>query len=320
MKGKVFLLVLLLSLNCTKPQNEPAQYRVIGICKLPGYPKGLDFYGNYLLVANDQAGLQIINITVPSSPYLVSEYITQTRFVDVKVRDTFAFVACLDRGGLKIFSITRPEEPEELGNDPSFSGYKIYAPLNDSTTIYIAAGYWFLVQNVRDPIFTSYIKRWAIPGNARSVFVRDTLAFIASEQMGVYVININAPSQSQSAIIGHIDTPGNARDIFVKENYAYVADGLKGLSIIDVSNPETPRLVSTFDTRGYAQGIWIDGKLCYIADREGGMIVIKVDDPENPTLYGIYRAPYTYNVKTKDNLIYLLDRDYGLIILEECRE
>ncbi|MGB9824670.1 MAG: LVIVD repeat-containing protein [Candidatus Hydrothermia bacterium] len=319
-RTKIFLLILLASTSCIKPQGEYAQYKVVGRCGLPGYPKGIDFYQNYALIADDQAGLQILDISDPQNPNIVGSYISNTRFVDVAVRDTFAYIASLDRGGLKILSIKDPGNPMELGNDPSFSAYKIYVPDFDSSIIFIAAGYWLHLQSVQDPVFTSYIKRWAVPGNARSVFGLDTLAFIASEQMGVYVYNIRAPSQSLEAQVGHIDTPGNARDIFVNGNYAYVADGLKGLIIIDISNPESLKIVSSYDTRGYAQGVWVENNLCYIADREGGLVVIDVTDPQKPVLHGIYNAPYTYNVKTRDGLIYLLDRDNGLLILEEIKE
>jgi len=320
MSKKIFAIsIVLFFTGCIKVEQNLVEYQLVGSCRLPGYPKDLDFYAHYAVIADDQGGLVIVDIQDPSNPQIVTQVNTQTRFVGVAVRDTFAYVASLDRGGLKIFSISDPLNPIELGQDPSFLAYKIFAPQDNPDIVYIAAGYWFHVQLVNPPLFTSYVKRWSVPGNVRSVYLVDSLAFLASEQMGVYVYNVNGPSQQIQGQVGHIDTPGNARDIFVCQNYAFVADGLKGLCILKVSQPESLKIVASYDTRGYAQGVFVKDSICYVADREGGLVTFDVSNPENPKLYGIYPAPYTYSVRVRDSLIYLLDRDYGLLILREVK-
>ncbi len=314
-----FAFVLILFSSCIKPGTEIAQYEVVSKCKLPGYSKDFDFQGDYLFVANDQGGLQVVDISNLREMRIIGSYPTQRRFVGVAVRGNYAYVASLDLGDLKVFNVSNPATPELLGEDGGwFSGYGVKAPIGDTGYAYVAAGYWFIAEDVRNLSFPSYRRRYAVSGNVRNVFMLDYLAFLACEQVGLYIYNVNR--SSTEALVSNIDTPGNARDVFVWGNYAYVADGLAGLCIVDISRLDSLRIVSRFDTKGYSQGVWVENGLCYIADREGGMVVLEVSDPSNPKLYGIYKTPYSYKVKVRDGCIFLADRDEGIVVLKEVKE
>lgn len=312
-----FVFVLIFISSCIKPGTEITQYEVVGKCKLPGYSKDFDFQGDYLFVANDQGGLQVVDISNLREMRIVGSYPTQKRFVGVAVRGNYAYVASLDLGGLKVFDVSNPATPELLGEDGGwFSGYGVKAPTVDTGYAYVAAGYWFIVEDVRNPSFPSYRRRYAVSGNVRSVFMLDSLAFLACEQMGLYVYNVLR--SSGEALISSIDTPGNARDVFVFGHYAYIADGLAGLCIVDITKLDSLRIVSRYDTKGYAQGVWVEGNLCYVADREGGLVVLEVSNPINPTPYGMYKSPYSYKVKVREGFVFLADRDEGIIVLKEA--
>jgi hypothetical protein len=313
------LLFAIFALSCIKPYEEVHSFTVIGSCKLPGYSKDVEISGNYAYVANDQGGLQVVDISSPEHLEIVGRYLTQKRFVGVAARESLLFIASIDLGGLKIFNISDPSNPVFLGEDGGwFSGYSLCAPAQDTAYVYIAGGYWFIMEDVRNPGFPSFRKRFATPGNARSVFVVDSLAFLACEQMGVYIYDVSKPASS--ALVSSLDTPANARDLYVANGLIYVADGLGGLCIIDATKIDSLRIIGRYDTRGYAQGVWVENNLCYIADREGGLVVIDVSNPSNPTLYGTFKTPYLYNVKVHDGIIYLVDRDEGLVILREVLE
>ncbi|HOK23354.1 MAG TPA: hypothetical protein PLY38_04165 [Candidatus Hydrothermia bacterium] len=320
MYRKFLLLIFgILALTCTKPSEEMRIYTVVGSCKLPGYAKDVDIAGNYAYVADDQGGLQVVDVADPEAPLIVGSYPTQKRYVGIAVRDSFLYVASIDLGGLKIFDLSLPESPSFVGEDGGwFSAYGIYAPPQDTNYVYIAGGYWFIMEDVSSPSFPGFRKRFSTSGSVRSVYMVDSIAFLACEQMGVQVYDVSKPVAE--AYISTIDTRGNARDIFVLGSYAYVADGLRGLCIIDVSDLDSLNVVGTYDTRGYAQGIWVEGNLCYVADREGGLVVFDIQDPSNPLLCAIFDTPYSYNVKVREGLIYVVDRDEGLLILREATQ
>ena len=317
MTRKIILFAVILS--CHRPQVETHNFVIVSECRLPGYPKDIDIKGDYAYIANDQGGLQIVDISNPDSTFIVGHYFHQTNIQGVAVRNSFAYLALAagppNNGGMLIVNVADPSNPTFVGQDNWFYGYNVFAPSNDSKYVYIAARYWFIVEDVSWPQYPNYARRFATPGNVHNLYVIDSLAFLACEQMGLIIYNLNNPDST--AQIGEIDTPSNARDVYVLGGYAYIADGYNGLVIIDIVNPEKPVFVSSFDTPGYAQGVFVKDNLAYLADGSNGLKVIDVSDPYNPVLYAEMDTPYAYYLYVKDSLIYLLDRDLGLVIIKE---
>ncbi len=306
-------------ITCHRPLVETHKFVIVSECPLPGYSRDIAIQGNYAYIANDQGGLQIVDISNPESTFVAGHYFHQTNIQGVAVRDSFVYLALAagppNNGGMLIVNIVDPENPVFVGQDNWFYGYNVFAPANDTQFVYIAARYWFIVEDVSWPQYPSYARRFATPGNVHSLFAVDSLVYLACEQMGLIIYNLHNPDST--AKISEMDTPSNARDVYVTNGNAYIADGYDGLVIIDVSDPYNPIFINSFDTPGYAQGIFVDGTLAYIADGTSGLKIVDISDPENPVLYGELETPYAYNVMVKNGLVYLVDRDWGLVIIRE---
>lgn len=312
-------IMFIIFITCHRPEVSLNEFVIVSKCKLPGYSIDLDIKGDYAYIANDQGGLQIVDISNPESTFVTGHYFHQTNIQGVVVRDSFAYLALAagppNNGGMLIVNVIDPESPTFVGQDNWFYGYNVFAPANDTKYVYIAARYWFIVEDVSWPQYPSYARRFATPGNVHNLFAIDSLVYLACEQMGLIIYNLHNPDST--AKISETDTPSNARDVYVTNGNAYIADGYDGLVIIDVSDPYNPIFINSFDTPGYAQGIFVDGKLAYIADGTSGLKIVDISDPENPVLYGELETPYAYNVMVKDGLVYLVDRDWGLVIIRE---
>lgn len=316
-----FFLFLLFTLFCGRPEppdEEIHTFEIVSVCNLPGYSRDIDIHGNYAYVANGQGGLQIINISNPESTYIEGEYLTSRSAQGIAIRDSFAYLVLSSEKGLLVLNINDPSDPSLIGEDPGYTEYNVIAP-PDTFYIYIAAHDFFIIENCSIPTLPYYDQRITTPGTARGIFVSDSLAYLACEQMGLYIYYAVRPD-SEVPLLGSIDTPSNARDVYVEGDYAYVADGRTGLVIIDVRNPENPEILSMYDTPGYANDIFVSGYYAYIADAEAGLQVIDISNPENPTFYGNFETPYAYAVYVKDKLIYIADRDMGLLIITEEEE
>jgi hypothetical protein len=299
--------------------EQGATFVIIGECPLPGYAKRVQVTGDLAYVANGQGGLQIVDISVPESTRVIGQYLADRDLSSVAVRDTFAYVtlASSTSGGLVVLNIADPTAPVFVGQDPTIYGYDVVAPTDDSMYVYVAARYWFHVEDVHTfPQYPQYARRFSTPGNVRSVFMADTIAYLACEQMGLQIINLAEPVDSL-ALVGWIDTPSNARHTYVVDNYAYVADGRGGLIIIDVTDIENPTIVGQFDTPGYANEVFVSGTLAYVADGDGGLYVVDVGVPSLPDFYGSYETSYAYGVHVRNDTVFVADRDLGLVILVE---
>lgn len=316
-KFVLFSIFLLLVVYCNRPEiPEAIQFEIRSVCSLPGYAKEIDMVGNLAYIADGQGGLQIIDVSNPDSTFVVGTYMTEREIQGVAVRDTFAYLAVgATNGGLMILNVVQPSDPVFVGQDPSFYAYNVVAPADDTMYVYIAARYWFHVEDVSYPEYPSFFRRFTTPGDIRGIYMVDSMVYLACEQMGIHIFNLAKPDSE--AYVGWIDTPSNARNIFVRNNYAYVADGRAGLVIIDITAPETPQILSEYDTPEYANDIFIDGDYAYIADGEGGIQVIDITDPTAPELYGSIETSYAYGVYVRDDYIYVADRDMGLVIISE---
>jgi hypothetical protein len=314
-----FMIFLLVAVHCGRPTvSETASFEIVSVCSLPGYAEDIDIADNLAYIADDQGGLQIVNITNPESTSIVGQYLSEKSIVGVSVRDTFAYCAVEHKdGGVRIINIADPTAPFFVGEDNWYYGYGVMAPQEDTILVYVAGGYWFVVEDVRDPRYPTYVRRFDYAGDFRGVYVVDTIAYLACEQMGIVAYNL---ASTDTLPIGQVDTPSNARNIHIGGDYAYVADGRAGLIIVDISDPRTPFIVSRYDTPDYANDVFVSGNYAYVADGEGGLQVITIEDPEDPTLYGSIETSYADAVYVKDSLIFVADRDMGLVVITELRK
>jgi len=320
-KIKLIFSVLLVmgAVACRRPVEELHRFAVVGECRLPGYSRDLDIKGDYVYVANDQGGLQVVDVAKPESIFVVGSYFSQVNVQGIAVRDSFAYLALAagppNYGGLVIVNIQNPSDPVFVSQDNSFYAYNISAPAGDTQYVYIAARYWFIVEDVSWPQYPSYARHIATPGNVRDLEIVDSLAFLAAEQIGLLIYNLNHPDST--VLVGEIDTPSNTRSVFILNGYAYIADGDDGLVIVDARDSENPVQAGQYDTPGYAQGVYVQDGLAYVADGSEGLQIIDVSDPANPARYGSLKTNYAYNIKILDSLIYLVDRDQGLLLITE---
>jgi hypothetical protein len=319
MKRSTLLAALFVLITCGRPDapvDGDAVFRTVSVCPLPGYAEEIDIAGNYAYVADDQGGLQIVDISDPESTFVVGSYLSEKSYIGIAVRDTFAYCAVLhSQGGIQILNVADPAAPFYVSEDSWYYGYNVFAPADDTMYVYVAGGYWFVVENVSNPQYPSFVRRFSESGDFRGVYVIDTIAYLACEQMGVQIFNLALPDSE--ALVGWADTPGTARDIFVYNDHAFVADGRSGIAIVGVGDIENPSLVALYNTPDYANDVHVVGDLAYIAAGSGGLHVIDITEIDNPQFYGEIETSYANGIYVRDTLIYLADRDMGLIIITE---
>ncbi|MCK4545009.1 T9SS type A sorting domain-containing protein, partial [candidate division WOR-3 bacterium] len=151
-------------------------------------------------------------------------------------------------------------------------------------------------------------------GNARGVYVKDTIAYVADGNDGLRLINVSDPSNPTE--IGFYDTWDIAFSVYVKDSVAYVADYGAGLRIINVSDPSNPTEIGFYDTSGYAYGVYAQDTIAYVADWNNGLRIINVSDPTNPVEIGFYdTGGFALGVYAQDTIAYVADGNDGLYII-----
>lgn len=89
---------------------------------------------------------------------------------------------------------------------------------------YVCAGGTLTILDVSapsNPIKVGYV---ALPDFAYSVYVQDSLAYVADVSSGLRIIDVSVPSSPVE--VGFYDTPDQAYGVYVQDSLAYVADGV----------------------------------------------------------------------------------------------
>jgi hypothetical protein len=116
------------------------------------------------------------------------------------------------------------------------------------------------------------------PGKARDVWVDYPLAYLASDHIGVEVIDVSDPANP--ILINTIDTPGQAFDVMALDTLLYAADDYSGFQILDGTG-----IVGGYDTPRISRGLFVQAPYVYVADYES-LLVFDAADPTAPVLVG----------------------------------
>ena len=91
---------------------------------------------------------------------------------------------------------------------------------------YVADRKIFKVIDISDPenssLDPSIVGSCETPTTIRDVYIQGVYACVTNDSLGLYVIDISAPTTPN--IVGSCDTPGTANGVYIQGSYAYVAD------------------------------------------------------------------------------------------------
>ena len=309
---KMLVAALILVGWCTISQADSLNVRTLGVYATPGDAKGVVVSGSYAYVADDSAGLRIINISDPAHPTETGFYDTPGTAWKVVVSGSYAYVA--DEGaGLRIINISDPAHPTETGfYDTPGSAQGVDVKGNYA---YVADGASLRIINISDPANPTEAGVYDTLGYYMGVATSSIYpyAYVVNGNYGLQVLNINVPATPGE--VGFYDTPGWAGGVASSGNYIYVADGFSGLRILDLGGGLHE--VGYYDTPSYAQNVAVFGSFAYVADAAAGLRVINISNPASPMEAGFYDTPGSvYAVAVSGSLVYVADGDSGLRILQ----
>ncbi|WP_225225502.1 DUF4114 domain-containing protein [Komarekiella delphini-convector] len=264
---------------------------------------------DYAYVADANYGLQIIDITDPSTPFLKGSLDTTGLAYDVAVVGNYAYIADTT-SGLQIIDITNPAAPSLKGTFDTIFALNVAVGGNYAYVVDITSGLQIIdITNPSAP----FLKGTLNTGPALGVTVTGDYAYVAGN--GLEIIDITNPAAP--SLTARFDTPGNAYGVAVAGNYAYVADYGSGLQIIDITNPSAPSLKGTLDTTGNAYSVAVAGNYAYVADTTSGLQIIDITDPAAPFLKNTFDTPgAALGVAVVGKYVYIADENSGLQIIE----
>ena len=257
----------------------PTSPQPVGNITFSANAMGAVIEGSLAYVAAGTAGLQIVDISDPTSMAVVGSW-TGTSVNSVDVVGSLAYVAD-ESLGLIVLDVSDPSNPSLLGTEP-------FAPFGTHVEVELPYAYLatpddgLVVVDVSDPSAPDWTS--AVDVVIDEFLLKDGYVFGIGGHW-LRVIDVSIPPLP--VLEGSYSIAQVADGIAIAGDYAYVGSGI--LRVYDISDPLA--VVSNGFSYGpaWTDRVWVDGSTLYGAVREGGVQVWDLADPAIPIPAGTSR-------------------------------
>jgi len=256
--------------------------------------------GDYAYLANGSGGVQIVDISDPAAPVVLSTVPESSMgngtALGVTVRATTLYVAN-GADGLRGIDISNPLSPTPNLHFPqsALGNGTANAVLAGGDFIFVANGSGGLVVFYTDgPSFTPspiFPESQLGNGTAMGVFYDETTRSLCLANGADGLRIFNNPGGATVTLVGHVSqanlqAAGTALGVAVRGTTAYLANDAGGLAVIDVTNRAAPVAGASLNLGGNARGVAISGTSLYLANGSDGLRAFDLSDPLAPAARG----------------------------------
>lgn len=243
----------------------------VGRIQLPGIPHDLTVDGSLVLVAADEAGLLLVDVSDPALPVVRGTSPAVGRAEGVAAVDGLALVVD-PFSGLHVVDTSNPEAPFQVAvvgvggaaHGVTARGHHAYVSAETAGLVIV---------DISEPAAPAVVGAAPVRGGGRAVVVEGNVAAVAAWTIGLVLVDVSDPSSP--AELAELPTGTATTDVDLHGQRAYVAGGYPGLHVVDVSDPRLPALISTIDTAGSAHAVTVvDDGIAYVGDSAGGLAVV----------------------------------------------
>lgn len=250
-------------------------------------PSDIALAGPFAVIADESAGLAIVDVSIPSDPVLVGSVVIP-RAQLVAVEDSLALVT--DRESLRIIDFSSPQAPLEIGR--LNIGGTVGALAVADGVAYLSAYYYdyegrwdgLKIVDFNDGSRPRQIGHLPFPASDYpwSIVARDDLLFVPLSG-GLVIFDVSEPANPVE--IGRFDPGARARSVAITGALALVIVG-DGVRLVDISNPSQPTEIGTYEIREewLVRDVVVSGDIALVflvGYRENRIRVIDISDPSN---------------------------------------
>ncbi len=253
--------------------------------------------GNYLYIATESNGLQVVNVANPIAPAIVSSYHTATTIAGFVMVGNYAYLT-EGKEGLLVINIANPFAISEVG-------------------VYTATSFMAGHLAIKDKY--AYV-----------LGVNSAIDVANSTLYAIDISNVTAPVYRSSYEVSR-----NATNIAVAGNYAYVSwlgcslpplgCNLGGLEVVNISQPTALKQVSRYNGFGPAKSVELADKTAYLAtdylDSNSSVVayleVVDLSNIAQPKRYSYWQlSAKIIQLTKKDHYLYLANGSDGFRVLD----
>jgi len=192
--------------------------------------------------------LNVVDVSVPTSPQLVGS-IAPAAVYDLhglEVIGRYAYVGARLRpesvAGLAVFDLVDPTNPVLASTLPLPDSHAMHVEISGNIAYVVTSGGFghLALVDVTDPVHPALLSTLEV-GGGRDVRVRDDLAYLAIDYVGLEIVDVSDPLGPQ--LLSTLEAAERAHDVDLDGDFAYVASLWWGMNVVDVSDPAHPVLL-----------------------------------------------------------------------------
>jgi hypothetical protein len=282
----------------------PGEPSVVGSVGTAGSARRVAVVGPYALVASGAAGLQVVDVSEPSAPVVVTGLSVGASVHDIVVRGGLAYLGT--GSGLAVVDVADPADPSVVGALTTPGGGTGVAV--DGPVAYLSGGSAGLrVIDVGDP-GAPVLRATYDPGTVADAVAALGMAYVAHSG-SLTVLDVTDPEEPR--IVSEFDAFWFAHsDIALAGSRLYV-DG--GKAVIDMTDPAQPVLVGQCLVVG--EHAVVRSGLSFCAGAEG-LEIVDVGAPPETGLRAWLPGPRMEGVEVVGNYALLAEGPAGLGIVD----
>jgi len=286
----------------------------------------IEIYGEYVYIGSESRGLQILKLSEIINPKEIYRFSPNINAHNVILDDYRAYICAIEDGiydgGLFIFNISNPFNPQKLGNFSNL-GFKFY-DIEIQGEICFAAAYknGLISLNISDPANINILDSISgyLVNTSQNIEVFNDIAFVANGFIGLDIYDISDPLNLHyiTNYPGDLSSVGVYSDIKIRNDCAFIAKSYEGIEILNISDFNNIQSVANYSdlyNNSVALELW--GNYLLVADRFDGLEILDISDVSNPQKVSQYTDTYnrTLNVKAIDDLAIISDLADGIEII-----
>jgi len=246
----------------------------LGSVAIPGFANAVAISGDYAFVAAGATGLQIVDISDPENPFIVSSVDTVGTASDVELWNDIALVAD-GTNGLVLIDVASPLAPLVLGR-AELSGEAWAVDAGEDIAV-VAAKTGLAVVELSDYNTPPQIGWLELPDLlVRQVALEGDVAYVATFRGGVLSVDLSDPAVPN--VLGDVNLrpapPENpvfsVGGLAVRSDKIVATDGLGGvlggLVTVDATDPSSLALIGRSEDAAGLTNVVLDGPLAFASD------------------------------------------------------
>ena len=256
--------------------SDPSTPTLVTIYQAAGDASLVDVENGVMVIANSNLLLEFVDVSDPTNPIQIETRLGQIRYLDLVIRDGYAYLTSYAFSRCLIYDIQDPQNIQFVSSIPDVGLGSSLSLLGDR--LYLA-DYDLKIIDVADPTNATLISEFEILNINFDVVAaftgNDNRSYLfTAGSSNIYIFDCTDPHQL-TILYQKTDAPTPDRALVIGTTAYLAADGSQSIQVMDFSDPTNPFLLAEHHARGYPHNFDFDdqGRM-YIAANTGGLQII----------------------------------------------